>query len=270
VKKSDLSTQRFTPGPRGDAPAPALDPAVSAALVPLRKVSLLRLLLLACAAGIVLLAPPLFAVSPQGLDVLIKGIAAPAAPRMVDDILILSYRQDRPARSVAARFAHEDYRILHPFARNEFGVFVLDYPVPAGRRDIRYRIGVDGLWMSDPSNPMVQTDELGIEFSLVTLDREPPRSIANPRFDPGGVITFLFRGTPSRRVSIAGDWNGWDPFVEYLAEEEPGMYRISLRMLPGRHWYYFIFEGRRVLDVSNPATGSDPDGGLVSSFSAPG
>jgi hypothetical protein len=65
-------------------------------------------------------------------------------------------------RSVAVRFAHESYRVLHQFSRNEFGVFLLDYPVPPGVRDMRYRICVDGLWMSDPSNPRVQTDELGV------------------------------------------------------------------------------------------------------------
>lgn len=266
MKKSDLSTRRFPP-----CQPPAADPAIAAALVPQRRVSLLRLLLLAWIAGLALLATPLFAVSPQGLDIVLKGIGAPAAPHMLpgSDVLIFSYRQDRSARSVAARFDHEGYRILHQFSRNELGVFVLDYPVPEGVREIRYRIVVDGLWMSDPSNPRVQTDELGMEFSLFTLDREPPRAVANPRFEKDGTITFMFRGPPSRRVSIVGDWNGWDPFLDYMTETDRGVYRISLRMRPGRHWYYFVTEGRRVLDVSNPATGTDPEGAAVSYFSFP-
>jgi hypothetical protein len=170
---------------------------------------------------------------------------------------------------VALRFAHENYGVLHEFSRNEFGVFVLDYPVPPGHRSLRYRICVDGLWMSDPSNPRVQTDELGVEFSLVTLEREPPRPLANPEVGAGGQVTFVFRGRPSGRVSIVGDWNGWDPFVDHLRETEPGRYSISLRVRPGRHWYYFLADGQRVLDVANPATGRDPEGRQVSYFSLP-
>jgi 1,4-alpha-glucan branching enzyme len=70
-------------------------------------------------------------------------------------------------------------------------------------------------------------------------------------------------------VSIVGDWNGWDPFVDHLRETEPGRYSISLRVRPGRHWYYFLADGQRVLDVANPATGRDPEGRQVSYFSLP-
>jgi len=268
VKNDIASADRPHPLPR--ALPPAGTPPALPALVPQRRVSLIRCLLLACLVGFACLASPLYAANPQSLDVLIKGINAPQPPQMVDDVLILSFRQERPARSVAARFAHENYGVLHPFSRNEYGVFVLDYPVPAGVREIRYRIAVDGLWMSDPSNPRVETDPLGTEFSLVVLEREPARSILNPQAEPRGAVSFTFRGSPSRRVAIAGDWNGWDPFMDFLTETESGVYRISLRVRPGRHWYYFVSDGRRMLDMYNPATGVDPDGNAVSYFSLPG
>ncbi|MCX7040666.1 MAG: hypothetical protein NT005_16220 [Spirochaetes bacterium] len=268
MKNSIATTDRPHPLPR--AVPPADSPASAGTLVPQRKVSLIRCLLLACLVGFASLASPLYAVNPLSMDVLIKGIDRPEPPRMVDDVLILTFREERPSRSVAARFAHEGYRVLHAFSRNEYGVFVLDYPVPEGLREIRYRIVVDGLWRSDPSNPRVETDPLGTEFSLVVLEREPARSILNPRLEPDGKVTFSFRGAPSKRVAIAGDWNGWDPFMDFLTETESGVYRISLRVLPGRHWYYFASDGQRFLDMSNPAMGVDPDGKSVSYFSLPG
>ena len=266
MKKHEPSADRLTPPSRGEAPAHGQAGPTSP--VPQRRISLVRLLLLSSVLGLAALAGPVFGLSPQGLDVEIKGIAAPTAPYVIpgSDVLILSFRQEAPARSVVARFSHEGYARVHEFAKNEYGVFVLDYPVPEGRREFRYRIAVDGLWMSDPENPRVETDALGTEFSLFTLEREPPRTIVNPRREADGRLTFTFRGSPSRRVSIAGDWNGWDPFVDYLAESDPGVYRISLRMRPGRHYYYFVTDGRRVLDAYNPATGTDPDGAPVSSF----
>ncbi len=264
MKKTRSSADRLTPSPRGEAPASGQAP--HAPLVPPRRFSLVRLLLLSAAAGMVLFAPPLFAAAAQTLDVELKGITAAGQPRMLDDILILTFAQTARTRSVAARFQHEGWAQVHEFSRNESGVFVLDYPVPEGVRQLRYRIGVDGLWTSDPANPRVETDELGMEYSLFTLDREPPRTIDNPRREADGRLTFTFRGPATRRVSIAGDWNAWDPFADFLAEIEPGLFRISLRMRPGRHFYYFVADGRRTLDAYNPAMGTDPDGRMVSSF----
>lgn len=268
MKSTHPSIDRIPPSrsqPGHDCPAP------HAPLVPPRRFSLLRLLLLAAAAGMVLLAQPLFAAAPQTLDVHLKGITAAGRPRMIDDILVLTFQETppegaAPVRSVAARFQHEGWASVHQFSRNENGVFVLDYPVPEGVRQLRYRIGVDGLWTSDPANPVVETDSLGVECSLFTLEREPPRSIINPRREADGRLTFTFRGPGTRRVSLVGDWNAWDPFADYLVEIEPGVFRTSLRIRPGRHFYYFLADGRRVLDASNPATGSDPDGAMVSEF----
>jgi hypothetical protein len=264
VKKTESSADRHTRTSPGKAPATVQAP--HAPLVPPRRFSLVRLLLLSAVAGVVLLAPPLFGAAAQTIDVEIKGIAAAGQPRMLDDILILTFAQAGPTRSVAARFQHEGWAQVHQFSRNENGVFVLDYPVPEGVRQLRYRIGVDGLWARDPANPRVETDELGVEYSLFTLERDPPRVIGNPRREPDGRLTFTFRAPAASRVAIAGDWNGWDPFADYLAEIEPGVFRISLRMRPGRHFYYFVADGRRTLDAYNPATGTDPDGRAVSSF----
>jgi hypothetical protein len=229
-----------------------------------RRISPMRFLLLACLAGA---AGPLFGANPLSLDIAVMTLTAAQPPRMVDDKLILSYKPSHPVRYVAARFAHESWKILHTYARNEHDVFVLDYAVPEGVRDIRYRIVVDGLWITDPANPRVDSDAMGDEFSVVTLESEPVRPIVNPKLERSGAVTFTFRGTPGRRVSLLGDFNNWDPFMDYLAEKSPGFYTLTLRMPAGPHWYVFFTEGRRVLDMFNAESGVDPDGTTVSYFS---
>lgn len=210
-----------------------------------------------------------FGVNPQTLDIAVRSLAAAQAPRMVEDVLLLTLKPVMRTRFVGARFEHENWKVLHPYAVNENGVFVLDYPVPEGLRQIRYKIVVDGLWMADPTNPTIEADALGNEVSVFMLEKEPLRLIFNPRRESGGGVTFIFRGTPGRRVCIAGDFNFWDPFVDALAESSPGMYRITLRVPAGDHWYYFFTDGRRMLDRLNPETGADPDGNTVSYFSSP-
>jgi hypothetical protein len=232
-----------------------------------RRISPMKYLLLACLAAV---AGPLFAANPVNVDIAVKTMTSARAPYLVQDELILSYtpRQPHPVRFVGVRFAHESWKVLHPFSRNEHDVFVLDYPVPEGVRDIRYRIVVDGLWMADPVNPRVDTDEAGDEFSVFTLEREPQRPIVNPKVVGEGEITFTYHGRSGHRVALVGDFNNWDPFMDYLAEASPGVYTISLRVPPGPHYYAFFTDGRRVLDRFNSESAIDPDGLPVSYFTA--
>jgi hypothetical protein len=211
----------------------------------------------------------LFAANNVTIDIAVKSLRSAQAPQLVEDVLVLSCKPAVPVGFVGARFEHEGWGILHPYAVNANGVFVLDYPVPEGLREIRYRIVVDGLWMADPANPRAQTDQLGVEFSVFTVEKEPVRPIINPRRERDGEVTFVFHGTPGKRVSIAGDFNNWDPFMDALSETAPGSYSVTLRVPSGRHWYFFFFEGRRVLDMFNSQTGIDPDGNRVSYFSLP-
>jgi 1,4-alpha-glucan branching enzyme len=87
----------------------------------------------------------------------------------------------------------------------------------------------------------------------------------NPKQEGTG-LTFIFKGSPDRRVSVVGDFNNWDPFMDPMEETEPGMYSATIRVPAGEHWYYFFSDGRRILDRFNAQTGVDPDGGTVSYF----
>jgi 1,4-alpha-glucan branching enzyme len=208
----------------------------------------------------------LFGASAISVDIAVKSLATAQPPHMVNDVLVLSYASNPPPRFVGVRFEHESWKTLHPYTMNENRVYALDYVVPEGLREIRYRIEVDGLWMTDPANPLTDMDRLGTEFSLYTLEKEPVRPIVNPRLQRDGAVTFMFHGAPGRRVSLEGDFNNWDPFMTSLEESSPGIYGVTLRVPPGPHWYVFYSAGRRLLDRFNPKTGIDPDGNTVSYF----
>jgi hypothetical protein len=208
----------------------------------------------------------LFAANPLSVDIAVKSLVAAQPPHMVNDVLVLSYSSNPPPRFVGVRFAHESWKILHPYSMNENNVYALDYVVPEGVREIRYRIEVDGLWMTDPANPTTDTDVLGTEFSVYTLEKEPVRPIVDPRVQRDGSVTFIFRGATGRRVALEGDFNNWDPFMTTLQEDSPGSYSVTLRLPPGPHWYIFFMDGRRLLDRFNAETGVDPDGNTVSYF----
>ena len=174
------------------------------------------------------------------LHLTITGMTEAAAPQELGGYLIFSYRPDQAVRVVGASFAHEDYRNVHVYLRNEHGVYVLVVPVPKDVERIRYRMVVDSLWIPDPANPDRVRDDTGIALSQVTLARD--RTADEPQGTEllgAGRVRFVFRGKPGSRVSIAGDFNNWDPFMHRLTEIRPGLYSITLRMRPGKSCVLF-------------------------------
>lgn len=221
------------------------------------------------AAALILAAVPVLGLDGHLMEVRIQGIDRAAPPQYLDRQVLLSYQSGKPVRLVGARFAHEDYGVFHIYVRNTNNVFLLLLDVPAGVEELRYRLVVDGLWINDPFNPRHEEDAFGRVFSLFDLQDRPAPEPVSPEIHREGSVTFFFHTLPDRAVSVAGDFNNWDPFWDRMREIRPGEYRLTVRMPPGQHFYYYIVNGRRVLDPINQETARDFEGFRVSTFFLP-
>lgn len=224
---------------------------------------------LVSAVVLILAAGPGFGLDGHLMEVRIQGIEQAAAPQYLDRQVLLSYQSSKPVRLVGARFAHEDYQVFHIYVRNENDVFILQLDVPEDVKELRYRLVVDGLWINDPFNPRHEEDAFGRVFSLFDLRDRPAPDPVSPERHREGSVTFFFQTLPDRAVSVAGDFNNWDPFWHRMQEIRPGEYRLTVHMPPGQHFYYYIVNGRRVLDPINQETARDFEGFRVSTFFLP-
>lgn len=203
------------------------------------------------------------------------SISAPGAPQVFDGAVIFtaSARQ----RRVGVAFAHEGFGAVHWFklldspnaaragqggARGD-GVLFLAYAFPPELRSLEYRLIADGLWTTDPWNPLSRIDGgSGIGYSIVEL---PPPTEGPTSLDPGSdTVRFRFETTPGRTVALAGTFNNWDPFMYELREERPGRYSLSLPLPSGVHRYAFYVDGERTLDPGNPRKVYGKDGKTAS------
>ncbi|MFP4373687.1 MAG: hypothetical protein ACLFPO_05105 [Spirochaetaceae bacterium] len=234
-----------------------------------------------------------------------SGLTSAGPPEVVGDHVLLTFggelHGETDARYVAAAFAHENFARLHPFRviqstvpnpdnPNETlttRVFALAYPIPEDLAELEYRIVVDGLWHTDPANPETTRDNNGVMLSVFELPERPPGSIETPRVGDGGRVEFVFAPEPGGHlrsidgqlidlpdvrgleVYVAGGFNNWDPFMHRLRETEPGVYRLSVPVSRGRHHYYLVVEGRRILDPRNAERTRHADGFQVCSFTVP-
>jgi hypothetical protein len=154
---------------------------------------------------------------------------------------------------------------------NAHGVRFLVYALPlASHEPLRYRMVVDGAWMRDPLNSAyVRDQDTGLFLSILEY---PPVSDESPgvyRILNGRRASFLYRGPPGRRVGLAGSFNDWDPFMHYLEETEPGLYRLDIDLPPGTQRYVFVLDGDMLTDPLNPESAYSRDGLRVSVLNVP-
>ena len=207
-----------------------------------------------------------FDVTSVDLHLYLSGLKEARGPVVVEEHLVLSV--SGPYRFVGAAFANEDWRTVHPFEVNRYGVFILAVPIPYGEATtVRYRLVLDGLWAADPVNPSAERDRgTGALMSLANLPQRP-RSVLGV-WDPAreGGASFYFEAEPGQRITVAGSFNGWDPFIHELDESEPGHYELSLELPPGEYFYVFVYRGERIADPLNRRLLFGADGRPVSAI----
>jgi hypothetical protein len=230
-----------------------------------------RLVLLSCIIASLLFCADGFAFSTDSVPLHLKltGLTTQKGPEIYGSQIILSFKPASPARFVGVAFKHEDFTVIHPFMRNDHGVFFCVVPVPTGEREVLYRIVTDGLWMSDPANPDTVPDGRGLRLSRIAIPKEREAKKPYPYIENDRSVEFVYQGPSGRSVSIEGSFNAWDPFMYELSEKTPGSYSIRLRLPEGRHYYRFIINGNPLPDTRNLQRAIDASGREVSEIIIP-
>jgi hypothetical protein len=80
------------------------------------------------------------------------------------------------------------------------------------------------------------------------------------------VKQFTFRSRVAHRVTVVGDFNGWDPSANPMSREEGGaLWSVNVSLSLGRHVYAFLVDDTIVqTDPDAPVT-KDPDFGVKGS-----
>lgn len=216
------------------------------------------------------------AVGAQDVSVVLEAasVERASAPRMLGDHLLFTYdfgpdRHDGRIHSVEIAFAHDDFSTRYSFDRNDNDIYVFLYDVPPGITEIRYRLVVDGIWTTDPTNPITVEDRWGVALSRTTIPRAERSITETPIVHPDGTVEFVVTAAPGSRVSIAGSFNGWDPFMTPLRETSPGRFSRRLRLGSGEHLYYYVVDGLRLPDPLNSERKWHTSGAVVSVVSLP-
>jgi hypothetical protein len=69
-------------------------------------------------------------------------------------------------------------------------------------------------------------------------------------------VVFRFPAAEARRVYLVGDFNGWNPTIDLMAESD-GRLELRLYLVPGSYRYRFIADGVSTADPENPCRDAD-------------
>jgi len=215
-------------------------------------------------------------------------LSGPCAPVVHEDFVIFSAPSS--LRRVGIAFAHENFANVYWFRQlmvsqdrlspillpgqlvpdpyKDSGILFYLLKVPEDLLEVEYRLVVNGLWTTDPLNSMSKRDPVtGLIFSTVSV---PPRPFKpNPLKGLPDGLTFTFFAPAGESVTVAGDFNGWDPFMYELKEYPAGVYSLTIAMPPGTHQYVFFHRGRRYTDPNNPRRIYAKDGSAASVIVVP-
>ncbi len=214
---------------------------------------------------------PLSAQQVDSIDMHLAIISTKEAgpPELIGRNVLFTYEEDgTQLRRVGIAFAHENYNQVHSFYRNRHGIFVYPYSPPKELDSLTYRLVVDGMWTHDPNSPRHTRTSEGVVLSSLSLPSTEDKERGAPYRTEGGEVTFTFRSEDANQVSIAGTFNRWNPYMHRLHEDpqEEGLFTITLSLSQGTYYYYFVVDGRRRLDPSNPKEASSSNGGRVSVY----
>ncbi len=91
--------------------------------------------------------------------------------------------------------------------------------------------------------------------------RKAPKKPGQPKTTQ---VAFQWRAPDATTVTLAGDFNGWDPHALPLKQGKDGVWKAALRLAPGRYEYLFVVDGAWREDPLNPNRVPNPHGGFNS------
>jgi hypothetical protein len=210
------------------------------------------------------------------------GLSRPGAPDIYEDVVI--FTAPSSFKRVGVSFAHEGYTRIYWLRQlrvpedpaiiaamgkkknidptKDSGMLFHIQTVPPEIRDLDYRMIIDGLWTTDPLNPQKAAGPSGLTLSRVHL---PERKQQPSPFDaPPGSLQFTYNAPPGESVTVAGSFNGWDPFMYEMKEVRPGSYSLTLALPPGVYQYVFFHRGEQIPDPYNPSKVYTKNGRIAS------
>ena len=94
-----------------------------------------------------------------------------------------------------------------------------------------------------PANGVYEQDVMHSRelYPVGTASRYSAKKMRKP-------VNFFCAAPKARKVSVVGDFNGWDSGANAMRQGPDGTWHTQVEVHHGHHQYCFLVDGKRVLD----------------------
>ncbi|MBQ7157891.1 MAG: isoamylase [Treponema sp.] len=175
------------------------------------------------------------------------------------------------SRYVGIAFDFEGYKQIHAYklhkaydfegeVTDSWFFYVLKKPKDV--ESISYRIVIDGLWTTDPTNTNTLYDtNTNLWLSHVNLPRVETK---NTETVPAGYTRFVCFAPTGQKIRVGGTFTNWDSWIYELKEVQRGKYQLDIPLPSGTYYYNYYRGITSFIDETNPEKGYTADGRIAS------
>jgi 1,4-alpha-glucan branching enzyme len=161
---------------------------------------------------------------------------------------------------------------VEPMTRGKHGVWFYLLPEYEKAETVTYKYLVNGIWTYDPENINRSDDGIGSYVSIasaVTSDESPFITYRIVHENNVRFVEFRTYQPKASFVSVAGDFNNWNPENDPLMRSQNGIWRKKIHVTPGTYRYKLIVDGNWIVDLYNEKSASDGVDGICSILEVP-
>ncbi|MBV6493849.1 MAG: hypothetical protein LDLANPLL_01873 [Turneriella sp.] len=157
--------------------------------------------------------------------------------------------------------------------RNKYGVWTYFYIPPeivhtTPQKKIRYKFWVDGLYTVDDTHNQHERDSSGSVASVFHLLHDQFAEatgvfVLDTPVNHGREVLFRIPAGSAETVSVAGDFNQWNPQRDFLTKSEDGYFELRKVISPGKYTFLYRIDGKLVQKIATKSSRTHPVYGRV-------
>ncbi len=189
------------------------------------------------------------------------------SPFITPDSIIFFYKSKASKILVGGDFNDWKPELLMRETETNFWQYSWETRLPKGI--YKYKLMVDDIWINDPNNTNVITDDSGQPVSYFELKEDFIPGATYPLWLEKDLYQFKYENISAKSVSLVGDFNNWNPYLTILTNMGAGEFFVKVRLKPGIHSYCFVVDDEWKADPNNLNQYSDRTGTIINIIYVP-